>query len=514
MNTLRCFVVVIIAASLLACNSKENTIEKPNVLFISIDDLNDWTGFGGGHPQSLTPSMDKFVSEAVSFRNAQCANPACNPSRTSVMTGYAPHTSGVYSNYQDWRKVIPERVTIGQYFRENGYYSAGAGKIFHYHMIDSACWDEYWPSQLQNMPNDPLPVKGPEGTVNMPVFDDMYMEFDWGGMDIPDSLMGDYRSVKWVSDKLKKKHDKPFFLACGIYKPHVPWYLPQKYFDKFPRDSIQLPEVLVDDLSDLGDRAKDIAHRQGNYHMHITEAGLWKDAVQSYLASVNYADTMLGMLMDALDNSPYADNTIVVIWSDHGWGFGQKEHWRKFALWDNITKANLIIRVPEGVKGFPEGSAREACYRIVSLQDIYPTLIDLCGLPPRNDIDGRSLTPLLRDPEKKWNYPAITSYDFGEFSIRTEKWRYIRYIDDSEELYDHENDPLEWYNLAGKAEYSEVLEEMRGYLPPNPAPLKKTGQKLESHHTPPFATKEEYQFWLKNNKSYPALVKEYWSNQN
>ncbi len=512
MKTFKYLSISILIISLFSCNSQDTTIENPNVLFISIDDLNDWTGYLGGHPQALTPALDGFASEAVSFNNSYCSNPACNPSRTAVMTGYAPHTSGVYSNYQDWREVIPERVTIGQYFRENGYYSAGAGKMFHYHMIDSACWDEYWPSQLQNMPGDYFPDRGESGTVNMPVFENMYMMFDWASMNIPDSLMGDYKSVKWVSDKLHENHEKPFFLACGIYRPHLPWYVPAKYFEPFPLDSIQLPKVLSSDLDDLGERARDIASRAGDYHKHVTEAGLWKDAVQGYLASTYFADAMFGMLMDALDNSPYADNTIVVVWSDHGWQLGEKKHWRKFALWDNVVKTNLIIRVPEGIKGFPEGSATDISERIVSLQDIYPTLIDLCGLPTRNDIDGNSLVPLLQDPEREWNYPAITSYDFGEFSVRTEKWRYISYIDGSEELYDHDNDPEEWYNLAGKDEYADVINELRGHLPEDPAPLMKTSQELQPHHTPPFANKEEYQFWLNNDKSYPALMKEFWNN--
>ncbi len=505
--------LVFLAIILSGCDSQGKVIERPNVLFVSLDDLNDWTGYLGGHPQTRTPAMDRFAAGAVSFNNTQCTNPACNPSRTAVMTGYAPHTSGVYSNYQDWRIAIPERITLGHYFRENGYYSAGAGKIFHYHMVDTLCWDEYWPSKTKNMPNDPTPDKGPEGTVNMPVFEHMYMMFDWAPMDIPDSLMGDYKSVKWVSGKLQEKHDKPFFLACGIYRPHVPWYVPSKYFDAFPLESVELPLVLENDLDDLGDRAIEIAHRQGNYHKHVTEAGLWQEAVRAYLASIYFADTMFGMLMEALDNSPYADNTIVVVWSDHGWGLGQKEHWRKFALWENSVKTNLMIRVPPGVKGFPAGSSHQPSDRIVSLQDIYPTLIDLCGLPPRDDIDGRSLVPLLRNPESEWNYPAITSYDWGEFSIRTEKWRYIVYIDQSEELYDHETDPFEWHNLAGKEEYADILKEMRSYVPENPSPLIKTGQKLDAHHTPPFASREEYQYWLDNDKSYPALVKKYWTNQ-
>jgi len=505
--------VLIIFVSLAGCRSIDKMIEKPNVLFVAIDDLNDWTGYMGGHPQAFTPNLDRFADKAVSFRNAYCSNPACNPSRTAIMTGYAPHTSGVYSNYQDWREVIPERITIGQYFREHGYYSAGAGKIFHYHMIDSACWDEYWPSQLKNMPDDYMPERGESGTINMPVFENMYMMFDWAPLDIPDSLMGDYKSVKWVVNKLNEDHEKPFFLACGIYRPHLPWYVPRKYFELFPFDSLQLPLVLENDLNDLGERAKDIASRAGDYHKHVTEAGLWKDAVQGYLASIAYADAMFGMLMEALDNSAYADNTIIIVWSDHGWQLGEKNHWRKFALWENVLKTNLIIKVPEDVEGFPDGSATKDCNRIVSLQDIYPTLIDLCGLPPREDIDGRSLTPLLKDPNMEWEYPAISSYDYDEFSVRTERWRYTLYIDGSEELYDHDNDPEEWYNLAGIKDYEDILNELRKTLPEDPAPLMKTSQELQPHHTPPFASREEYKFWLDNDKSYPALVKEFWNKK-
>ena len=521
------FLALLILALIMipGCTTDENIIGKPNILFISIDDLNDWTGYLGGHPQSETPNLDSFAEKAIYFTNSYCSNPACNPSRTAIMTGYAPHTSGVYSNYQDWREVIPERKTIGQYFRENGYYSAGAGKIFHYHMIDSACWDEYWPSQLKNMPDEYLPNKPkrkPEvngldettsGTINMPAFENMYMMFDWASLNIADSVMGDYKSVKWVSEKLQEEHSKPFFLACGIYRPHLPWYVPKEYFDMFPLKDIQLPKIIENDLDDLGERIKDIASRAGNYHMHVTEAGLWKDAIQGYLASIAYADAMFGLLIDALDRSPYADNTIVVVWSDHGWQLGEKEHWRKFALWENVLRTNLIIRVPDGLSGFESGFHSGSCNRIVSLQDIYPTLIDLCGLPPRDDIDGNSLVPLLKDPGSEWDKPAISSYDYSEFSVRTEKWRYTIYIDGSEELYDHENDSEEWHNLAGFMEYDDILVEMRKHLPGNPAPLVKTSQQLQPHHTPPFATKEEYQFWLNNGKSYPELIKRYWNNE-
>jgi len=279
----------------------------------------------------------------------------------------------------------------------------------------------------------------------------------------------------------------------------------------FPLEDIQLPKVLENDLDDVGERVKDIASRAGNYHKNITEAGLWKEAVQGYLASIAYADAMFEMLMDGLENSPYANNTIVVVWSDHGWQLGEKDHWRKFALWENVLRTNLMIRVPEGLKGFEDGVSSGACSRVVSLQDMYPTLVDLCGLPENEGIDGNSLAPLLKNPDTEWNHAAISSYDFGEFSVKTEKWRYSVYIDGSQELYNHENDNEEWYNLAGKEEYSDIIKMMRGYLPSNPAPLTKTTrQKLEPHHTPPFATKEEYDFWLNNGKNYPLLIQKYW----
>jgi len=346
----------------------------------------------------------------------------------------------------------------------------------------------------------------------MPVVEHMYMMFDWAPLDIPDSLMGDYKSVRWVSDKLNADHEKPFFLACGIYRPHLPWYVPQKYFDQFPLESIELPKVLENDLDDVGERVRDIAGRAGNYHEKVTGAGLWKDAVQGYLASISYADAMFGMLMDELANSPYSDNTIVVVWSDHGWQLGEKEHWRKFALWENVLRTNLIIKVPEGVASLPGGSANGIiCKRVVSLQDIYPTLVELCGLPPREDIDGRSLLPLLRDPGLEWDYPAISSYDYSEFSIRNERWRYTVYIDGSEELYDHDRDPEEWYNLAKDPEYTSILAEMRAHLPVDPAPLVKSSERLQPHHTPPFASRQEYDDWLEHGKDYAYLISRYWN---
>ncbi len=489
-----CFLAALSLLAISGCtNNADQASPPPNILFISIDDLNDWVEPLGGHPQAKTPAFSRFSQEAVNFTKNYCASPGCNPSRSAMMTGIHTYTAGMYSNYQDWRKAFTDYKTIGEYFRENGYYSAGAGKIFHYDQTAPECWDDYYPAMDKPMPDYFYPK--PDTTVNMPIFKNMYRDFDWAAIDIPDEETGDYKSVKWISDQLQKDHEKPFFLACGIYRPHVPWYVPKKYFDMFPLESVQLPKLKANDTDDLSERAMAITRRGGNYHKHIVEAGQWQKAVQGYLASTTYADAMLGKLLDDLEKSPYADNTIVVVWSDHGWQLGEKNHWRKFALWDNLARTVLMIKVPEGIKGLPEGSLPGArVERVTSLMDIYPTLVELAGLPSRPELDGRSLLPLLTNPKTEWPYPAITTYDITEFSIRTEDWRYIRYLDGSEELYDHRSDPEEWENLANNPAYQEKLTEMRSYIPANPAPLRKeTLIPLMPHHFPPYTSKEDYQ---------------------
>jgi arylsulfatase A-like enzyme len=492
--------LLIIAALVFGSCGKEGPsplrIAHPNVLFISVDDLNDWIEPLGGHSQARTPNLERLAQQSVNFTHNYCASPACNPSRTALLTGRHTYSSGLYSNYQWWREVLPDAVTLPRYFSDHGYWSAGAGKIFHNNMPDPGSWDDYFPSKERHMPAYVRP--NPEGTVHMPPFENMYMAFDWAPLDIPDEETGDYKSVSWVIDQLNSPHDKPFFLACGIYRPHLPWYVPQKYFDMFPLDSIQLPKVLENDLADIGERGQEIAVRGGDYHKHVLEADQWKLAVQGYLASIAYADALVGRLLDALSQSVYSDNTIVVLWSDHGWQLGEKDHWRKFALWENVVKTVLMINVPPGVGALPEGTPAGArCDRITSLLDLFPTLLELCGLPQKSDLDGHSLVPLLRDPQTEWDFPALTTYDFWEFSVRTERWRYTRYIDDSEELYDHTTDPEEWTNLAGRPEYQEVIKTLKAHIPSVPAPLVNTSYKIEPHHYPPFRTREEYREWKK-----------------
>ena len=498
-------------AFLLSCSGQKSLdktkelVKQPNVLFIAIDDLNDWIAPLGGNDQSITPHIDAFAGQVVNFTKNYCTSPGCAPSRASVMTGRYPYNTGMYSNYQDWRKVpmLENAVTLGQYFRENGYYSAGAGKIYHYSYIAPRTWDDYFPSQEQNMPVEFIPEDAP---MNMPPFKHMYGMFDWHELSLEDEETADYQSVKYISQQLQNEHEKPFFLACGIYRPHLPWYVPKKYFDLFPLEDIKLPATIENDTSDLGNRAMELVSRGGNYHKHVVEAGKWKEAIRAYLASVAYADAMLGQLLKNLSNSEYAENTIVVLWSDHGWQLGEKMHWRKFALWENVIRTTLMMKVPKGIESLPEGSTpNKRITEPTSLVDLYPTLIDLCNLPHREDLDGISLKPYLKKEHELLDRPIITSYDQADFSVRYQNWHYIKYVDETEELYDLENDPNEWHNIVANDEMKSIKQQLNKMIP-NAAPLPEESLiQLMEHHIPPVKSKEYYysderKNWIKRFK--------------
>ncbi len=427
--------------------------QKPNVLFIAIDDLNDWIGCLGGHPNTKTPNIDRLAQRGVLFTRCYCSAPACNPSRASLLTGIRPSTSGVYHNNQPWRPVLPEAVTLPNHFKNNGYLVVGRGKIFHgRHSKDLPAWHEYIPRGSDPQPEN-KPLNGIPKTAH----------FDWGPIDVPDEEMDDTKVVNWGIDFLQEKHDKPFFLACGLFRPHLPWYAPHKYFDKFPPEEITLPNVNEDDLEDVPPIGKRMARPEKD-HKKVTESENWRKAVSGYLSCINYTDTNVGKLLDALDRSDYAGNTIVVLWGDHGWHLGEKLHWRKFALWEEATRMPLIIFVPNSMnKG-------QRCHRTVSLLDLYPTLNELCDLPVREELEGNSLTPLLNDPDKEWDRPVLTTHGRKNHSIRSERWRYIRYSDGTEELYDHKNDPLEWTNLAGQPENKGIKKSLTKWLPQKNAP--------------------------------------------
>jgi len=439
---------------------------RPNVLFIAVDDLNDWIGCLGGHPQTRSPHIDALAARGVLFERAYCAAPACNPSRAALMTGIAPYKSGVYLNRQPWRKALPDAVTLPQLFAKHGYHAWGCGKIFHGRFPDPASWHEYLPQRADPRP-DQRPVNGIKPASH----------FDWGPVDTRDESMSDHQMVDWAIEKLQQEHDQPFFLACGIYRPHLPWYVPQKYFDMYPLDEIELPKVKDDDLEDIPPAGVKMARPHGD-HRKVTAAGQWKHAVQGYLASISFADAQVGRLIAALEESPHANDTIIILWGDHGWHLGEKLHWRKFSLWEEADRAPLMIVAP----GVTKSGGR--CPRAVSFMDIYPTLADLCELPLGEHLDGLSLQPLLENPAAEWERAAVTTHGRKNHAVRSERWRYIRYADGSEELYDHRNDEYEWTNLANEPKYAEVKATLAKWLPKTDAPNVPTGgarQKNKQH---------------------------------
>lgn len=449
-----------------AAAAESQTPRRPNVLFIAIDDLRDWVGYLKTNSQVKTPHLDRLAARGLAFTRSYCPAPVCNGSRAAILSGMRPSTTGVYENNVDWRRVVPaEAPTLPLYFKQSGYYCAGAGKIFHGGFRRDSDWDDFSFGKSRRDPDD-SGGGGKSKRKNLANGD-----ADDGGvggirfrpLDCDDRDMDDYRSVSYCLEQLHRPHDKPLFLACGLYKPHMPWNVPRKYYDMYPAERIQLPEVRENDLADVPPAGVRMARPEGD-HAVMLRSGRWKEAVQGYLATITFCDAMVGRLLDGFDKSPYRDNTIVVLWSDHGWHLGEKEHWRKFALWEEATRAPLIWVVP--------GVTRPGtvCDRSVDFMHIYPTLCDLCGLPTPKHVEGESLRRLLADPGGPWEKPALTTYKFKNHAIRSDGWRYIRYESGDEELYDHTADPHEWTNLARDPGYGAKKAELARWLPKSDAP--------------------------------------------
>lgn len=434
---------------------------KPNVLFIAIDDLNDWIGPLGGHPDTLTPNMDRLAKKSLVFTNAECAAPCCVPSRTALFTGILPEKTGYYDNscgfYRENEK-LKDVVTLPQYFTKHGYFTAGTGKITHH--ADVPAWDEFWNTSYWVNP--------------WPKWYDARAKVEktkeWVPTPASREEMTDWKSAEWAAEKLNKKYDKPFFLGCGFYLPHEPWFVPKEYYDKFDLDKLTLPEVPLDDMDDLGASQKG---KGGTAKQCIADHDLWRKAVRGYLASINFADDCLGVILDALENSEYKDNTIIMLWSDHGFHVGEKYNWSKFKLWEESARCVLMCSAP----GVTTGDSR--CSAPVNLVDMYPSLVELCGLPRKDGLDGVSFVPQLKTPSAKRYRPSVTANQDG-FSLRTEQYRYIWYYDGSEELYDHRKDPMEWNNLAGNPEYSAVQQKLKTFVPKNPEPKYIAAKKREN----------------------------------
>ncbi len=447
MHFLRLIPAALLAATALA--EEKPASSRPNVLIIAVDDLNHWIGYTGRNPQTKTPNIDRLSARGVSFSNSHTAAPVCNASRAAIFSGRRPSSTGVYGNADDWRRIVPPERTLVGVFKKAGYTTLGSGKIYHGGLNRRSDWDDYFKNEGPRGP-EPAGSKGVGG-------------IRFGPVDAEDSALSDHRIVDYGIRQLSKKHDKPFLLTVGLHKPHMPWFVPRKYFDLHPLDSIQLPPVRENDRDDIPPTALATVRPHGD-HEQIIRSGRWKEAVRAYLAAVSYADAEIGRLLDALDASEYRDNTIVVLFGDHGWHLGEKEHWRKFSLWEEATRAPLIWHIPGLTR--PGGTST----RPVDFTSIFPTLLDLAGIAKPAHLEGESIRPLLADPAAEWRGHALTTWLRANHSIRTEHWRYTRYADGSEELYDHRQDPYEWDNLAAKEELAAKKQELARLLPTQDAP--------------------------------------------
>jgi arylsulfatase A-like enzyme len=425
--------------------------ERPNVLFIAVDDLNHWVGHLGRNPQTKTPQLDRLAKLGVTFTNAHCAAPVCNPSRAALLSGRRPSTTGVYNNGQPFQKVIPAAESLVMQFKNAGYETMGMGKLWH----GGLGHKEQWTAEG----GSPRGGDHGKGQVDDRSIGGIRFGVTKGGdEDVPDTQIADFGIAE-----LGKAHEKPFFLTLGFHKPHMPWNVPQKYYDLHPLDKIELPPVKAGDLDDVPPEGIKMARAMGD-HARVLESGRWKEAAQAYLAAISYLDGQLGRVLDALEKSAHRGNTIVCLWGDHGWHLGEKEHWRKFSLWEEATRAPLIWVVPGVAK------AGGVCPAPVDFMSIYPTLCDLAGLAKPAHVEGSSIRPLLADPAAAWTQAAVTTFGRGNHAVRNSRWRYIRYAEGGEELYDHQADPLEWTNLAAKPEHAAIKTELAAHLPKTDTP--------------------------------------------
>jgi arylsulfatase A-like enzyme len=455
---LACAVVLAPSAPLHA----QDASQRPNVLFISIDDLNDWLGAMGTHPQVRTPNIDRLAERGTLFLNAHTPAPLCNPARVAIMTGLRPTTTGIYGLAPGNRQVpaTANEVTLGQYFAAHGYQTMSGGKIFH-----------------GGHSEDEFQAWGPPGTftrladkiVQPVVHMGNHPLMDWGILpEGADTTRSDYRVSSWAVNHLDRigrgTNEAPFFMAVGLVTPHVPFYAEQKWFDMYPEAELVLPPAPPGDRDDVPEFAWYL-----NWYLPeprlswLIENDQWRPKVRAFLAAVSYMDAQVGRVLDALDRNGLADKTIVVFWSDHGYHLGEKDLTGKNTLWERSTRVPLIYAGP----GITAG-ARTA--RPTDLMDLYPTLAELAGLPRKEGLDGISVVPQLRDPAAPRERPALTTANPGNHGIRSERWRYIRYANGSQELYDHSRDPHEWSNLAGRPEYASVIADLARWIPREEAP--------------------------------------------
>lgn len=473
--------------------------KQPNVLFIAVDDMNDWASVLDSKVNAITPNLDRLAASGFNFTNAHTPGSYCAPARTSIFTGQFASTTGCYQ-YQIYQALYPEMVPLQSSFHAAGYNTYGTGKLFNHPegSVDLRGWTEFrvrsqrqreigWPMDTWKH-GAPLPPQGRKTEANRGAYAQNGLR-KWGILpNEKEGEMADSIRTDWAISKLKEQHDKPFFLALGLYAPHIPNYCPQKYYDLYDRETLTLPTIKADDLDDLPEpiRTKMMKRAQA-YKRNYYDSGLQREAVHSYLACISYADAMLGRVLDALDASPYADNTIVVFWSDHGYHFGEKGHFGKKELWQRTSQIPFIWRGPGVAKG-------KSTDTTASLIDMYPTFVEMCGLPiPQQKLEGSSLATTLKRPDQAQDRIAYLPYlEPNAYAVINRDWRYIKYANDSEELYSVKDDPNEWHNLAGHPEYRSIKASLRAQAPQTfapPAPEYKRNKHLvfegESFHWDP-----------------------------
>lgn len=431
--------------------------DRPNILFVAIDDFNDWGPSQlDGEPFDVdTPNFDSLAARGILFKNAHCNAPSCNPSRTSIMSGLHPASTGVYGNGHDWlvNELFDDILLLPEYFKKYGYATLGGGKIYHANQEDEADrkglfsprgWDDFFPSfnvqlPVPSMP-DVMPKRG-EG------------KFDWGGTGKPLEEMGDHKVVNWAIEQLEASRDKPLFLAVGIYRPHMPWFVPDAFYDQY--ETVEIKPPTNPDGWDKN-MPKSLARGPRRFAEYTGKPG----PSRGYAACISYADFELGRLLEGLEDSPIADNTIVVVWTDHGWHLGEKEHFSKFTLWEESTRVALLILTP--------GAKQKEVVTAVSLLDVYPTLLALAGLPENKNNEGQNLLPII-EAETDLNRAIVTSSSENYHAVRDGRYRYLK-SKQAEALFDHFNDPREFTNIANNPGSAAIIERLSKALPADPRP--------------------------------------------
>ena len=445
---------------------------KTNALLIAIDDLNDWVGCMAGHPQALTPNIDRLAKRGMLFTNAHCQGPICGPSRGSLLSGYYLHRTGLYQQPGGKAMEKDEKFFHGrmmpQFFSAHGYATWGVGKISHGYS-DKKLFDVYGGKFAGS---GPKPPNGKRFNYFLPDVPWTGTQTDWGAYPDRDEEMPDHKVADWAVERLARQSDKPFFLGVGFIRPHVPFYVPQKWFELFPLKEIKLPPVRMDDLSDVPETSRRM-HELPKYprleFLRSNDDEHFRKCVRAYLACIAFVDHQVGRVIDALDEGPHAKDTSVILFSDHGYHIGEKDRVSKHSLWEESTRVPLVV-VPAQSQAADFGAKGRVCAKPVGLIDLYPTMLEMCGLPKNKKNEGMSLVPLLRDPSREWRFAVLTTYARKNHALRSERYRYLRMEDGTEEFYDHRNDPNEWTNLAGEKSLEGEINQFRASLPKTDAP--------------------------------------------